>query len=242
MKRILSLLFSVTLILLSANAFMEVEQNEEAEKGFWGSAWNSIGDAAKEAWGTASDFVDETLDSATDFAEETWDSASDYAEIAWELTEEYAYEIFGKASDAAIKAWMWSDAYIEECRHIIESWIYSFSSDELDVLYEAYVITTNNLNVDSFTADRIWEYAMQYAEDYDIDKIDIAKLTLATITNVVYEEGNTSDLSIRVIEYIHKGGIDNQETANFAIRMLEKGLSMYFDWIENELIEWYIEW
>lgn len=214
----------VALIMIVFSGCICTAESQDDKRFFFEGVWGAIGDSAKETWDEAGDLASETWNFVAEFADESIENASEFKDAALEITQEYALEVWGKAADAAIKAWVWTEEHIEEYREIIAYWIHTLESDELEILLEAYKITAEHLGIDEITADSVWDCAMQYAQSNDIEETDIAKLTLAAVTRIAVTNRESDDLAADVIDYICQGGITDQMTADAAVGSLKKTL------------------
>lgn len=170
-------------------------------------------DFVEDAWDATTDAAETAWNATTDFAETAWDATTGAVVTAWDATTEFAQDIWTVTTDAAVGAWNWAG-----------NLIYVIREDSMDALTEAFSITAENLGIDSITSEKIWSYAMEYATAHDIDREDMAKLTIAALVQTASTSESIENIAEDTIRYIQTIGVNSQETADAAVDTLENTL------------------
>lgn len=169
----------------------------ESKEGFLDSAGKFFGDA----WNSAG---------------KLWDEASNAAGEAWDAAENRIGQVWTDFSSAASDAWSKAGDYLSEKGEQFSVWMSITGKDALEKLKGIYDDMTEEMQIDSATANKLWLQSMDYAEANDIARVTQAKLTLALLA---YAQANAAGGGIAdaVRDMLLNSGIDNQTAAENAL-------------------------
>lgn len=227
MKRIFSLMLAVLAALNGVPALAEatLAPTEDVWQGVWnsvGEAWTEAGRAAEQAWTETEKAAQSAWDSIGEATGEAWKAAGEAAGEALKAAGEAAGEMWDLAGSLAAEK---GEALRQTALELLDdmrAWLDAAGEGALDVLRQAFDITTEGLGIDVETAEALWTEAMQYADECGIDQTDMAKLALAAVVQVKAQ--GAEDIRAAVMAFIENSGVTGPEGAEDALEALEEEL------------------
>ncbi|MBQ4156827.1 MAG: hypothetical protein IJD86_01610 [Clostridia bacterium] len=232
MKRIF-ILFLALIMAFQAAAVSEGAADKGLLSGFgnaFSDAWSALQDAAEDAL----DDLGGAWDEAKEELDEAWDEAKDEIDEAWRIAGDAAGEAWDEMKAAASEAWDIADSFFkengdeliaaaEEQLTAFVDWLANAGDRAVSAVQAGFEAMLKELEIDQAQVDQLWTSVKAYAKECAIEIRDMATLVIAAVIQVA-EDAEDGNLTESVMDYIEENGITDQETAEQALKEIEKSI------------------